>query len=113
PNHLSSECIPPRGERLDAPLNGVVGGVARIVRCKRLGGCPERGHRERAKWRVHLLVYLREGDEASALLQGQWTSVAFKYLGYDAPVVDIVILQTEDRKSTRLNSSHVSISYAV
>src|SRR5439155_7399813 len=106
PNHLSSECIPPRGERLHAPLNGVVGGVARIVRCERLGGCPERGHRERAKWRVHLLVYLREGGEAGALLQSQWTSIALQYLGYDPPVMDIVIVQSHEFQDCR---AHIGV----
>src|SRR5207249_7001686 len=35
-------------------------------------------------------------------------------LGHTArPVVDVCAANAEDRKSTRLNSSHVSISYAV
>src|SRR5690606_42007355 len=39
--------------------------------------------------------------------------VALQLLGADAAVAVVVVQIEEDRKSTRLNSSHVKISYAV
>src|SRR3712207_7243936 len=55
-------------------------------------------------------VSLTEKDAARALVSG-----AIKNLDYSQVelVVRVNPLDTEDRKSTRLNSSHANISYAV
>ena len=90
--HLGRDCIALRGQKLNPLLNGFVGSITSIVRSKRLGRGPERGHRERAKWRIQLLVNLRQGREASALLHGGWTRRALQDLGYKATVVNVVIL---------------------
>src|SRR5207249_8509957 len=58
----------------------------------------------------HSLRYSVSGATAMSLLEGV-LSVAYAFL--DHSMVFLRPSSTEDRKSTRLNSSHVSISYAV
>src|SRR5690606_40816325 len=60
-------------------------------------------------WRLHPLAGdLR--DHWSLTVSGNWR-LTFAFDGEDVVLVDY--LDYQDRKSTRLNSSHVKISYAV
>src|SRR5699024_11960040 len=62
------------------------------------------------------LLWRRTAPLGAALAGGSMALVFVLNLGYDVPVKQIslaLLIMSVDRKSTRLNSSHVSISYAV
>src|SRR5204862_6195448 len=54
----------------------------------------------------------RAGDTI-ALAAGTYDTVTLRNVKFDAPVTITSATPGKDRKSTRLNSSHVEISYAV
>src|SRR5207249_11541805 len=60
---------------------------------------------------------MREAAERMRTLAAAWSPAEFERSyapgKWSARQIFIHLAQTEDRKSTRLNSSHVSISYAV
>src|SRR3712207_6878215 len=61
-------------------------------------------------------VMVYSASSARTLLQGQGDGTAYlvKYLAYGGVgLVAMHVLSRQDRKSTRLNSSHANISYAV
>src|SRR5699024_722457 len=76
-----------------------------------------------------LSLWLREaGVERSTVTMFSWAALFYSFKFIWAPLVDLVpipfltrrmgrrrswLIAAQDRKSTRLNSSHVSISYAV
>src|SRR5689334_24363384 len=68
---------------------------------------------------VNVVALVDCNPKASANLKAKFFPEAIEYESYekllDAPPakLDGVVLVTPDRKSTRLNSSHSSISYAV
>src|SRR5699024_12013771 len=65
---------------------------------------------------IYQLIKIAQGTRATELLKGILVIITIKFLSSffqlhtTEYIVDFVI---QDRKSTRLNSSHVSISYAV
>src|SRR5256885_10806800 len=62
-------------------------------------------------------IRARRLDESLEILRGLWSGRRFSYSGREYTVTDVLFapppLQYPDRKSTRLNSSHLVISYAV
>src|SRR5690606_8047390 len=55
----------------------------------------------------------QNGDyEFLSLPEGTYT-VYVEYIGYVTVAQEVIVTANRDRKSTRLNSSHVKISYAV
>src|SRR5690349_24245599 len=73
--------------------------VVKWIRVGRL-----KGHREKDRWRV---------DSASVEEEVQRVARAGWWRRVDMPPGRAEGIQQSDRKSTRLNSSHVEISYAV
>src|SRR5437667_7364606 len=60
------------------------------------------------------LVLVRLADiEHENVFTGIEPTLQFLYLNFGNPRFHRFLLTTEDRKSTRLNSSHITISYAV
>src|SRR3712207_6199773 len=74
-------------------------------------------HRARAayRWSVDCSVYLADGERGAGTGRALYERLlpAVRDLGYVTAFAGIALPNAADRKSTRLNSSHANISYAV